>query len=184
MEKLHDYYESLDDEKLQRIAVYEAKDLTSEAVDALIDVLFDRGFNETLINNVHLQRESLSDNDIHHLVGEFATTECPYCGKPGRINAIKVTEVVSFILFTDVQKKVAVGCQECLGQILWKAIDKTSLWGWWGLPSGILETPKALSSNRANFVILNESFETPSDVFIEYVKSNIGYVMNYLSYKH
>lgn len=182
LEDLYEYYETLDNEKLQRIAMNEAKDLTPEAVEVLIDVLIARGFDESFINNVKVQREEFSNEDILELAEKFANSGCPICGKPGRINAIELTEVISFIIFSDIQNKVVIGCQDCLGKLIWKANDKTSLWGWWST-SGLFNTPKALFSNRENFSILNESFGSITDVIIDYVKRNTGYVLNTLSYQ-
>lgn len=182
MNRLYEYYQTLDNRKLQYIAMNEAKDLTPEAVEVLIDILTARGFDKLFINNVKVQREEFSEEDILELAEKFANSGCPICGKSGRINAIKLTEVASFIVFSDIRDKVEIGCQDCLGKLIWEANDKTSLWGWWST-SGLFNTPKALSSNRENFSILNENFGSITDVLIDYVKRNTGYVLNLLSYQ-
>lgn len=52
MINIKEHYESLDNEVLLRIAINESNQLTPDAIEALIEVLIEKGVNPELIKNI------------------------------------------------------------------------------------------------------------------------------------
>jgi hypothetical protein len=56
-------------------------------------------------------------------------------------------EVLSIIFFTRYEKKIKIGCPHCLDKANNKALKKSALLGWWGIPWGIIHTVQAIALN-------------------------------------
>lgn len=181
MNNIKEHYESLDNEVLLRIAVNEANQLTPEAVEALIEVLIEKGVNLELIKNIHLQCINFSDAELNEIAYTYSNLKCPICNMNKKINAIKLKSIMGLIVFSGKENKVVIGCRECLMKGK-KAVNKKNLLlGWWSA-HGIFQTPIAIISNNLNFEKIDKNFGTLSDEFLDFVKKNIGVVLNEISF--
>lgn len=97
---------------------------------------------------------------------ELRDLPCPICGSEEyKLNAVKITTVVSFITITNVKDEFHFGCYNCLQAFKQKAKDKTSLLGWWGI-YGITTSHRALKSNDK--VIQDITLDKPTEELREY----------------
>jgi hypothetical protein len=63
-----------------------------------------------------------------------------------------------------------------------KVVNKKNLLlGWWSA-YGIFQTPIAIISNNINLEKLDKNFGTLSSEFLDFVKKNIGIVLNEISF--
>ena len=180
MSEIKKYYESMNDQSLYELAVYESKDLTPEATEALLDVISARKFDIKIIENVEKQRKSYSQDELLLLVDSFSKIKCGICNKENGINAIRLNIIKGVVVLTFKETKTVLGCKCCLEKEKINANRENLLKGWWSY-TGIIRTPIAIISNNIRYEKLEKDFEKPSEEFIEYIKNNIGEVLNLTS---
>jgi len=75
---------------------------------------------------------------------------CPVCGnKSDRLNGTVTGEVYSFLVLTLSRKRLVIGCVSCLDKANDRALTKTALLGWWGIPWGPLFTIATIINNSS-----------------------------------
>jgi len=172
LEQLRKNYEQFDDKKLLRIASEEAAGLRWEALELLKQEIARRGL-DAAANAADVLTKKVSTEQLTAYIELLRNLPCPFCGSSEqKLNATITSNVVSFIVFTHQQKEVKIGCPRCLNKQNNNAMVKTALLGWWGLPWGILRTPKALFFN-ANQKAQNDSPEA-NDLFKLFVYERMG----------
>ncbi len=180
MSEIKKYYESMNDQSLYQLAVYESKDLTPEATEALLEVISARKLDLNVIENVEKQRKEYSQDELLLLVDSFSKIKCGICNEENGINAIRLKFVKGVVFFTFKKTKTVLGCKCCLEKEKINVNKENLLKGWWSY-TGIIRTPLAVISNNLSYKKLEKDFEKPSQEFIEYTKNNIGEVLNLTS---
>lgn len=85
--------------------------------------------------------------------------------------------MTSFIIFTQHKKQTKFSCPNCLDKAHKKALTKTILLGWWGIPWGIIRTVQAIRINL-NCKKTNHS-EVANDYLRNFILSKIGQFETY-----
>jgi len=141
-------YQSMSDDDLVRVATQDAYGLTPEAIEVVKAEIQNRGLDDNFVKGVEAQNKTYSLEEVDIYCGIVSNLSCPSCGKrTERLNGTMISEVMSFILFTNYNKKIIVGCPYCLDKANDDALLKTALLGWWGIPWGIIRTPQAIRLN-------------------------------------
>ena len=148
---VEEHYQRMSDEDLIRIATQEAYGLTPEAFEIMKSEIKKRGLNENLLESVKAQNKTYSPEEIEVYCNLVRELSCPVCGNSEHLlNATITGEVVSYIFFTSSKKQIKVGCPDCLDKLNDKALTKTALLGWWGIPWGIIKTIQYIVINIDN----------------------------------
>jgi len=109
------YYGELTDDQLMRIGLYEADELTQEALEVLKAELRTRGLGKDMEEAIEVQTCLLSPGDQEELVACFRQLPCPICGATGgSLNAGTVATARSFIIMTTREERLVVGCPKCI----------------------------------------------------------------------
>ncbi len=177
MPGFREQYEKMDEQSLLRLALNEANALVPEAVDDLIAVLREHNVDKKIIENIQKQRELLTDDKIIQIAETFTNGVCPVCRVAKKTNAAKITTVVGLLVFTRTEYKLVIACQECLLKEIKQAIITNLLIGWWSL-YGFIQTPFVVISILNKFLRLKRDFNTISDDYDEFLRNNVGYILN------
>lgn len=138
----------MNDDELIRIATRDASGLTPEAMEVVKAEIKKRKLDENISNGVEAQNKTYSKEEVDAYCDILCNLSCPLCGNTTeRINATMTGEVMSFVVFTIYNKKIKVGCPDCLDKANNSALAWSAILGWWGLPWGIIRTPHAISLN-------------------------------------
>jgi hypothetical protein len=141
-------YQRMSDEELVRTATQNAYGLTSEAMEVVKEEIRKRGLSENIIKAVEAQNKEVTLEEIDAYCDIISKLGCPVCGNSSeRLNATLTSEVTSFIFFTQFKRKIKLGCGQCLDKANESALVKSAVLGWWGLPWGIIRTPRAILTN-------------------------------------
>jgi hypothetical protein len=138
-------YRNLSDAELVRIASTNAQGLTIEAQKVIKDELLFRNLATGLISAVEAQNETISETEINEFCELFRDLVCPVCSNVSRINAVKTSTTMSFIIFTSQRNKIIFGCPGCLKKANDTAFVTTLLLGWWGFPHGIIKSIQSIT---------------------------------------
>ena len=141
-------YRRMTNDELIRIATQDASGLTPEAMEVVKAEIKKRGLDENISKGVEAQNKAYTVEEVDTYCDLVSKLSCPYCGGTAeRLNATMTGEVMSFIFFTQYNKKLKVACPHCLDKANNNALTKTVLLGWWGIPWGIIKTVQSISLN-------------------------------------
>jgi len=171
-EALRQHYERLPDEDIERLAYYEANDLTPEAVDILKNEIKRRGLSNSYETAVETHVAGLGEEEKKELLNRISALACPLCGSDHeRLNASKVVTVKSFIVATTTEKPLIIACPDCIRANAKGALITSLLLGWWGIPWGPIST---LGSIVDNVMALNsKKYNELSSEFIEFFEPHL-----------
>lgn len=175
---IKDTYSRMPDEELIRIATSDAHGLTPEAIEVINVEIKKRGLDEKLNKGIEAQNREYTIQEIDAYCELLRDLNCPICGNnTERLNATLTCEVISFVFFTTSNNKIYIGCPNCLDNANNKALTKTVLLGWWGIPWGLIKTPKAIVLNMQSKRIIR--LQDHSDHMRSFVLSTIGELETY-----
>jgi hypothetical protein len=148
LEELRKNYERFDDNKIIRLATEEASELRPEAVDLLRQIIKERGLSGDLLKGIDVQIQEIDNDKLLEYAELLRRLPCPVCKSTNeKLNATMTGSVISFIILTNYEKELIIACPNCLDKANTKAIIKSALLGWWGLPWGFIRTIQALLFN-------------------------------------
>ncbi|RYY00338.1 hypothetical protein EON78_01445 [bacterium] len=175
IEELRKNYEKFDDKKLIQIATNEASGLRPEAVDLIKEIIKERGLSENITKAIDAQLQEIDEITLNDYTEILRNLHCPICKlNTYKLNATMTGRVISFIVFTSYEKKLVIGCPDCLEKANKDAMIKTALLGWWGLPWGLIRTPLALLLNNK---MRNQSkLSEANDLLKGFALENIGFL--------
>jgi len=166
-------YKNFSDNELIRIATTDASGLRPEAIQVMQEEIKSRGLSIDLLKGIEVQRKAISESELVEYCELLRTQPCPVCGSTSsRLNATMTGNVVSFIVFTNYEKKLLVACPDCLAKANKNAMIKSALLGWWGFPWGIIKTIQALIFN--NKLSGQTRIAEPNDMLKGFVIGQIG----------
>ena len=141
-------YQRMTDDELIRTATQDAYGLTPEAMEIVKAEIKKRRLDKNISKGVEAQNKTYSIEEVDAYCDIVSKLSCPSCGATTeRLNATMTSEVMSFIFFTTYNRKIKVGCPDCLDKANNNALTKTAVLGWWGFPWGIIRTPQAITLN-------------------------------------
>jgi hypothetical protein len=148
---IEERYQRMTDDEFVRIATQDAVDLTPEAMEVIRAEILKRGLDQNIVKAVEAQNRLLTPEEIESYCDIVSRLRCPACfNKTERLNGTQTSEVISYIFMTQSKKKLIIACPQCLDKANNKALTKTALFGWWGVPWGIIRTPGAIIRNIKN----------------------------------
>lgn len=166
-------YQKKTDAELIQAATTDAVGLTSEALEVVKEEIIRRKLDTSVIQGLEAQNKTYTIEEVDKYCSLIRQLNCPNCGASHTaLNATMISEVMSFILFTQYSKKLKIGCPGCLDKANESALTKTALLGWWGIPWGFIRTIQAIGHNIKNKKT-NHS-DTPNDFLRSYTLSKIG----------
>jgi predicted nucleic-acid-binding Zn-ribbon protein len=143
-----DTYQSMSNDELIHIATQDAGGLTPEAMEVVKNEIQKRGLDANLSKGIEAQNKEYTIGEIDSYCDIVSKMSCPSCGRTSeRLNATMTGEVMSFIFFTTYNKKLKIGCPQCLDKENNNALVKSAILGWWGFPWGFIRTPQAIVIN-------------------------------------
>jgi len=166
-------FQRFENEKLIRIATEKVDGLRPEAVQALQEVIKERGLSESILKGLQLQRQGIDEKTLLTHVELVRVLPCPDCGtKASKLNGTVCGTVVSFIIMTNYGKRLKIACPTCLDKACDSATGKSAAFGWWGFPWGIIRTIQCLTFN-SRMKKQNHSVG-PNETLLAFVHSKIG----------
>ncbi|HEY8782897.1 MAG TPA: hypothetical protein VIM16_14830 [Mucilaginibacter sp.] len=149
IEELRKNYESFADEKLIRVATEDATGLRPEALELLKQIIKERGLSQSVTKGIDAQFKKIDEKTLLEYCELLRRLPCPICNSEyDKLNATITGTVISFIVMTSYRKEIKIACPTCLDKQNNNAMIKSALLGWWGLPWGVVRTPKALLFNN------------------------------------
>lgn len=174
-ERLEEHYSLLADQKLLRIAVYEARGLTPEALIVLNNELRERGLLEQVKDLIDVQTKVLDESELDSLVEELRSCPCPKCGKSDQdLNAWTITRVMGFLVVTLYRKGLMIACPVCIKKEA-KEATAISISGLFGFPFGIILMVRAIWKNRK---VIKHDMIRPSEELRNFVRQQPGAVLD------
>jgi hypothetical protein len=165
------HYNQLTDDQIERIAFFETADLREEAVEILFQELKRRRFPQELIKAISIPRKGFLREDMRPLNNLIRNRPCPICNQQeGNINAFEIATAKSFLLGTSFNKYLLVACPDCIVSEAKSSNIMSGLLGWWGFPSGPIDTIRALMINSQ--AQKARQYTGPSEHFLQFVKRN------------
>jgi hypothetical protein len=173
LEELRKNYERFDDNKLIRLATEEASELRPEAVELLKQIIKERGLSEDILKGIDVQIQEIDNEKLLEYTELLRRLPCPVCKSTNeKLNATMTGNVISFIILTNYEKELKIACPNCLDKDNNKAIIKSALLGWWGLPWGFIRTIQALLFNDK--MKEQNRLSEPNDLLKGFVLERIG----------
>ena len=168
-ESLREHYKKLPNEDIERLANFEADQLSPEALAVLRDEIRNRGLSDDLRTTADIQVKGVSEEEVEQLIRRVSQFPCPLCGRrQNYLNAFSIMSVRSLILLTSVERPLVIACPQCISAYAKSELIKSLLLGWWGIPWGAIRT---VHSFFVNWKALNaDDHHTPTREFIDFVR--------------
>lgn len=168
------HYRSLEDEDLQRLALYEVGDMHPRAVDALRSEIRRRGLDPSLLQAVDLNLRGLTPEDLDSALAVVQGFPCPLCGRSSSpLTACTLGYGIGPLPFPLFRTQVRFGCRPCLHRELKAA--KGSVRFRWVLsllnPFEVLAVIEVLESNRVAPRTL--AWQGPSRELLQFTQLNV-----------
>jgi hypothetical protein len=173
IDELRENYKSFSDDKLIRIATTDVSGLRPEAIQAMQEEIKRRGLSDGLLAGIEVQTKEISEDELLAYCELLRRQSCPVCNSTStKLNATMTATVVSYIIMTSSEEQLVIACPDCLDKANKDAMVKTALFGWWGFPSGIYRTIKALLQNKK---ISNQTrLAEPNEYLKSFVLAQVG----------
>jgi predicted metal-binding protein len=175
---IQENYARMSDRELIGLAANDAKDLTPEALVMLNEEINRRELGKNMDKAIELQSKQISEEEFDRYIEAIRNLPCPGCSSTDhKLNGALYAEAVSVIFFTNLSVRLKIACPSCLDKIVKKARTRSMLLGWWGLPWGVIRTPKAININDNS--LSQNHLMTPTDALKRYVFRKIGEIELY-----
>jgi len=111
---------------------------------------------------------------VKELAREVHSSACPVCGKRrGPVDVHTAHRVWSFIVWSSWVSRPRVSCRSCGLKFQFTATLSSLLFGWWGIPWGLIMTPVQVSKNFYGMARPHES-TSPSKRLEEVVRFQLA----------
>lgn len=113
---------------------------------------------------------SIPEESIREVLDEVHQGACPKCQGPGPVDVHFSYRVISLLVVTQFNTIPQISCTGCANRAKIKNMIISGLFGWWGVPFGLISTPFYLFKNFAG--LLNPvSPHEPSDELKAHIKN-------------
>jgi hypothetical protein len=175
IEDIRDNYKNFDDYTIENIAMKDANSLRPEVLKILKFEIQKRNLSPEILNGIEIQNRKLTKDELSEYCSLIENSTCSICSSENKkLNISMIGEVVSIIVISHYDKRIKVGCSECLNKLNTNAIIKSSLLGWWGFPWGPIYTIRSYIYNYG--MRLNNTSDKPNGIFKEFVRGNVGFL--------
>lgn len=174
IEKIKKEFSHYSDSKIENLSVFKVKMIEPEVVQVLKNEIIKRKLSLKLIEAIDLQFFPISEDVFSEYLELVRSLQCCHCGsRKGKLRGTYLRRVRSFLFFSLTDNTPIITCEEC-GDKKWReAIVVTSLFGWWGFPSGIFNTPDALLNS---FSDRKDKEAISQAILSQFVSDNIGFL--------
>jgi hypothetical protein len=175
IDELRENYKRFTDEQLIRLATTDASGLRPEAVVVMREEINKRKLPNELLDGIDVQRKEISEEELISYCDIIQSLSCPRCGSSAnKLNAMIIGTAISFLFWTNYEKRLLIACPSCLEKANREATIKTAILGWWGIPWGIVHTIQALVFNGKMSSEVQRS--ELSKYLLGFVAANIGVI--------
>lgn len=91
--------------------------------------------------------KQIPEEAVVTLIDKIRNAPCPKCDGPGPIDVHRSYSIYSIILFTSYETNEHIVCLKCAKKKQLVNLLSSSLFGWWGVPFGIVVTPIQIVKN-------------------------------------
>lgn len=136
----------------------------------------DRRFcNNTCRDSAYLTAASyeLPAGFIVEKVAEIHGGPCPKCGGDGPVDVHTSYYVWSAFIITNTSQSSEVCCKSCGNKAKLKATAQNVIFGWWGIPWGLVFTPAQIIRNLG-YMASGPDPRRPSDELFETVRTRLS----------
>jgi hypothetical protein len=116
--------------------------------------------------------QSLPEREVRQRVWELYKGTCPCCGGEGPTDIRTSYRVFSLVLLTRWSSHPKLACRGCGARSQLLAIALSVLFGWWGLPWGLVLTPIQILRNVIAIAIGGS--DVPSDALEQIVRVELA----------
>jgi hypothetical protein len=177
-EFIRDTYRKMSDQELVIYLTQHSAGLTPEAMKIVREEVARRNLDGDITAGVEAQQRSYTAEEIDSLCELIRMLPCPVTGNTSQpLNATMTAQVMSFIFFTSYKKSIIVASPQVLDRANNKALVRTLLLGWWGIPWGIIRTIEAIVINIRSKRSLR--VEGPNNYLRSFVLTKIGEIEAY-----
>lgn len=113
--------------------------------------------------------KNIQQKAIDQKAQEIKNCACPKCGDAGQVGLHTSYKVWSMIFITSWRSEPQICCKSCGVKSQIFHIIKSLLFGWWGLPWGIIITPVQVLRNVIG-LFQNDNYLHPSDKLKDYIR--------------
>jgi hypothetical protein len=160
---------------LVRVLTQNSVGLTPEAIEVVKEELSKRNIDSSVARAVDAQNKQYTLEEIDTYCSLIQNLPCPITGSTDeKLNATLTAEVMSFIFFTNYNKKIIIGSPTALDKANKNALLKTAILGWWGIPWGIIRTIQAINLNIKNK--RSNRADGPNDYLRSFVLGRVGQI--------
>jgi len=171
-------YSKMSDEELIRISTTNAKGLRPEVFGIIENEVKKRNLNPDILKGAKAQNKEYTLEEVSAYSNQLRDLACPICkSNSNKLNGTTTHKVKSFILFSSYDVETIIACPTCLNKKNNDAMISTVLLGWWGIPWGLINTPRYLLRNfNAKKHIRDVE---PNDALLAFTLENIGQLETY-----
>lgn len=171
-------YALKEDFEIERIATSNSKGLRPEIYSIIEYEIKKRNLNPNLLNGAIAHNKEYSVEELISYSNYLRELACPICNsKEKKLNGTILFTVKNFVLFSSNETKSCIACPDCLDKSNNKAMLSTLVLGWWGIPSGVVQTPLYLFRNFQSKK--DNHLKEPNFALLNFVKNNIGHIESY-----
>tara|TARA_B100001778_G_scaffold332815_1_gene339949 strand:- start:930 stop:1535 length:606 start_codon:yes stop_codon:yes gene_type:complete len=139
LEKIKEYYGSLEDYEIENLAKNESAKLEADVIPLLVDEVKRRSLSEEFLEYIQ-SNEPLSDEEFKELINLVTNLPCPECGKSnGPLVGNYLRTLKSYVIFTVYRKDPVICSEEYMNKALKQALISNACFGWFG--AGLLQYP-------------------------------------------
>lgn len=106
-------------------------------------------------------------------VYEVHQGDCPKCGRPGPVDVHTSHTIWSFIYLTTWRSRPQICCRRCGMKAKLGAATLCGIFGWWGIPWGLLGTPIQIGRNLWG-AVRSPSPTSPSATLCDAVRVDVA----------
>jgi len=117
--------------------------------------------------------DSLPESAVLPRVWEIHNGRCPLCSGAGPVDVHSSYRVWSGLVVTSHSTRLNLGCRRCGNRARLKDAGFSLLFGWWGIPWGLIWTPIQIGRNL-NAMMRSEDGATPSAELTHLVRLQVA----------
>ena len=177
-EFMSEIYGNMSKEELISAATNDIKDLTPEALEALLEELARRGLSKKMDHAVKVQQKVLTAAEFCSYIDLVRQLPCPVCLRTGNLlNGAVLAKIATAVLFSSTHREFLIACPDCLKEAIQNAGGISMSMDFAGMIKGVVETARVMMENKNS--LSQVKTETPSDSLLYFIKKKIGEIEHY-----
>lgn len=172
------YYHSLPNERIIKIALLESGDLTERGLEIMQEELDSRDLLGELVDGIEASVNGLDQEQIEMVFQQLKSCPCPDCSSTGlSLESGIVIKSRGFFLFSMTEEAWKFACPNCLGSMMKAARNQNFLSGWMSIRGLFKTAQSAVQVNKHE----NKKQEESQNGFLQLIMNYPGF---FWLYKH